>query len=392
MDIVCVSSTSWEGKLVKSTVELTKSLAQRHQMLYVDYNYTWKDVLLGVLGRAPVPVKQLLGWQRRLQKIQLPNDTNLWRLILPPVFPVNFVKNKKAYRFLQRINTAIIRRSILKATRKLHFRQPLVINAWNPFVGVFLYGKLHEFKTIYYCFDEITVGPWTKEHGGYMEEMFLKKADACVVSSAGLYQTKSALAKRCYLVENGVNYELFQTGYFFPKGEKVVIGFVGMIASRIDFELLEAIARSFPDAQLLLVGGVSFDGRAVDEEVAALKAFPNVVFAGMQAAEKVPSYLRQFHIGIIPNIKNTQTANVYPMKINEYMAAGLPVVTTDFAPLSEFEGMIGIAHSTTEFIEKIKNELATDSDEKRRNRQKQAQQNSWNNRALAFEKIIADLD
>jgi glycosyltransferase involved in cell wall biosynthesis len=294
------------------------------------------------------------------------------------------------YAFIQRINVNIIRRSILKATRKLQFTQTVVINAWNPQIGVFLYQKLNEKLNVYYCFDEISVGPWTKEHGVYSEKHFLQMADACIVSSLGLYQTKAPITKRCFVVCNGVNFDVFRSGYSFPKEQPVVIGFIGMIASRIDFVILEAIVRHFPKATLMLVGGIAFDGRSVDEEVAQLKTHANVMFTGAQPSEKLPQYLKSFHIGIIPNVKNTQTAAVYPLKINEYMAAGIPVVTTDFAPMDEFAGYITVARSTAGFIQGIEQELATDNDQKRQARQEIARQNSWDNRALAFERIISN--
>jgi glycosyltransferase involved in cell wall biosynthesis len=388
MDIVCISSTSWEGTFVKSTVELIKNMAQRHRVLFVDYNYTCKDLLMSVLKKGSAPVKRMLGIQNRLQKTKAANDSALWILTLPPVFPVNFIKNRKLYVFFQKINVAIIRRSILKATQKLQFTHPVVINAWNPQIGIFLYQKLREKLTVYYCFDEISTGPWTKEHGAYFEKQLLQVVDACVVSSSGLYQTKAPLTRRCFVVNNGVNFDLFQSAYSFPKEQPVVIGFIGMIASRLDFQILEEIARRFPDAVLMLVGGVSFDGRSVDEEVARLKSYPNVRLTGVQPHEKLLNFLKSFHIGIIPNVKNTQTAAVYPMKINEYLAAGIPVVTTDFAPLDDFTGYVTVAHSADEFIQGIEQELKTDSDFKRKARQELARQNSWNNRAVEFEKII----
>jgi len=391
MDIICISSTSWEGTLVKSTVELMKNMAQHCCVLFVDYNYTYKDVLMGVLKKNSTPVKRILGIQNRLKKTKGANESSLWLLTLPPVFPVNFIKKKWLYSFVQRINVRIIRRSILKVTRKLQFRQPVVINAWNPQIGVFLHQTLNERLTVYYCFDEISTGPWTKEHGAYLEKQFLQVVDVCVVSSSGLFQTKAPLTKRCFVVNNGVNFDLFQSGYFFPKDQPVVIGFIGMIASRLDFSILEAIAHHFPDAVLMLVGGVSFDGRSVDEEVARLGAYPNVQFTGVQPHEMLPAILKSFHVGIIPNVKNEQTAAVYPMKINEYLAAGIPVVTTDFAPLNDFEGYITVARSVDEFVIGIERELKSDDDHKRAARQELARKNSWNNRAMAFERIIEDL-
>lgn len=391
MDIICISSTSWEGTFVKSTVELMKNMAQRHHVLFVDYNYTCKDLLMGVLKKNHAPVKRILGIQKRLQRTEGANSSKLWLLTLPPVFPVNFIKNKWLYSLVQRINASIIRRSILKATRKLQFRQLVLINAWNPQIGTFLHQKLHEKLTIYYCFDEISTGPWTKEHGTYLEKQFLQLVDACVVSSNGLYQTKAPLTKRCFEVNNGVNFDVFQSAYSFPKEQDVVIGFIGMIASRLDFSILEEIARRFPNAKLMLVGGVSFDGRSIDEEIARLKMYPNVQMTGILANDMLPSVLKSFHVGIIPNVKNAQTAAVYPMKINEYLAAGLPVVTTDFAPLEEFTGYITVARSAAEFVQGIEQELKTDSGQKRIARQNIARNNSWNNRAVKFEGIIEEL-
>ena len=391
MDIICISSTSWDGTFVKSAVELMKNMAQRHRVLFVDYNYTYKDLLMAVFKKSSAPVKRILGIQKRLQKTDGANGGSLWLLVAPAVIPVNFIKKRGLYSFVQRINAGIIRRSILKATRKLQFRKPVIINSWNPQIGVFLHQKLGERLNVYYCFDEISTGPWTKEHGACMEKQFLQMADACVVSSSGLYQTKAPLSKRCYTVQNGVNFDLFQSGYFFPKAQPVVIGFIGMIASRLDFTILEAIARHFPEAVLMLVGGVSFDGRSVDEEVARLKSYPNVQLTGIQPHEMLPVFLKRFHAGIIPNVKNAQTAAVYPMKINEYLAAGIPVVATDFASLDDFAGFITVARSTAEFIQGIEYELTTDNDQKRAARRELARQNSWNNRALAFEGIIEGL-
>ncbi len=391
MDIICVATPSWEGNYVKSTVELMKRMSQRHRVIYVDYSYTYKDMVIGLLKKGPAPVKRMIGLQKRLREVPGANNSTVWLLTLPPIFPANFIKNKKTYAFFQRINSSIIRRSILKASKKLHFAQPIVINAWNPFVGNFLYKRLNERLTVYYCYDEINEGPWTKEHGVYLENMFLKMVDATVVTSQGLFRTRASLTKHCSVVPNGVDFELFQHGFSFPKEDPVIIGFVGTIASRIDFTILEAIVKHFPAARLVIVGRVAFDGRSVDEEVSQLKSYPNVVFLGPQPSKKLPDYLKTFHIGIIPNVKNAQTAAVYPMKINEYLAAGIPIVTTDFAPLDEFSDVITIAHSTSEFIEGLEKELASDNDQKRAARQELAKKNSWDNRALAFEKIVEDL-
>jgi hypothetical protein len=65
------------------------------------------------------------------------------------------------------------------------------------------------------------------------------------------------------------------------------------------------------------------DMSEVKEQTDPLRAIPNIRFEGAKPPTALMEYLKEFHIGIIPFIKNEQTAAIYPMKINEYLAAGL---------------------------------------------------------------------
>src|SRR5690606_5097654 len=91
-----------------------------------------------------------------------------------------------------------------------------------------------------------------------------------------------------------------------------------------------------------------------------LSHFPNVKLLGERNAEEVPEFLKKMDVCIIPYLKNDVTRGVYPLKINEYLAAGKPVVMTDFAPLPEFEAMVGIASSKEKFLALVKDELSSD--------------------------------
>lgn len=390
-DLVCIAFPAWEGNYVKSTVELMKRMANHHRILYVDYQYTYKDLVWSLLKKGNAPARRMLGLTSRLREIPIETGGSVFVLTPPPVLPVNFLRNSRMYDRLQQLNSWLIRSSIRKATKQLKFSNPTVVNAFNPFFGNYLLGKLGERHTVYYCYDEISECAWARNHGARVERDFLQKVDATITSSVGLFESKKLLTKRSFLVQNGVDYLPFSTGYVDiltkEKAEKV-IGYIGTLDSRIDYELLEAIARSFIDVRLMLIGRVVADKSSVMEDIEKIKALPNVSFVGAQPPSALPGWLQRFHVGIIPFVKNQQTAAIYPMKINEYLAAGLPVVSTDFAPLTDFESIITIATNRPDFIDAIQADFDTDSVESQQRRQAVAKSNSWECRALEFERVL----
>ena len=393
-DIVCVAFPSWEGDYVKSTVKLMEQLGKRHQVLYLDYPYTWKDWLLGVLGRNKVPVARMLGLQDRLRAISLPEGGTVQVLTGPPVVPTNFIKAPTLYNYIQRFNARLIRRTVLRAYKRLSIQSPVVINAFNPFIGVPLAGTLNERLLVYYCYDEIATCAWALVHGARVERELVALADAVVVSSKGLQDTKQKLGKPTFLVNNGVDFAEFSRGQA-PVESKPAsprkMGYVGSIDSRLDYPLLHRLATAFPDCEIELVGRETYDKPGVEASIEQLKKRPNVTFVGAQPPAQLPGYLRGFRVGLIPFVKNTQTAAIYPMKINEYLAAGVPVVSTDFAPLNEFRPVVAICTDQEAFVREVEAALFHDTSAQQTARVALAQQNAWDQRAHEMETIIEKL-
>ncbi|GAB3177191.1 glycosyltransferase [Telluribacter humicola] len=388
-DIVCVAFPAWEGNYVKSTVKLMEELAKRHRILYVDYQYTWKDTLMGLLKSTPVPVSRMLGVSSRLREIQV-GDATVHVLTPPPVLPVNFLKSTKLYDTIQRLNAGIVQRAIRKAYSTLNVTNPVVINAFNPAMGVPLTGKLNERSLIYYCYDEISACAWAKDHGARSEVQFSELVDAIVVSSEGLLKTKQRYGKPAFIVNNGVDFNEFQKGYI-PIADKPtsnVLGYVGSIDSRLDYNLLIKLAQKLQDQKLLMVGRIVYDKPHVESAIQVLSTLPNVLFTGAKAPRELPHMLAQFNIGLIPFVKNEQTEAIYPMKINEYLAAGLPVVSTDFAPLTAFKEVVAVTATGEDFIAAVQEALQNKSEKDEQKRIELARQHSWQERANELEAII----
>jgi glycosyltransferase involved in cell wall biosynthesis len=97
-----------------------------------------------------------------------------------------------------------------------------------------------------------------------------------------------------------------------------MVGFVGELKRWIDEALLTEVAERMPHASFVLVGPAGID-------VSRLSRCPNVHLLGPRPHAAVPHYLRAFDVTIIPYRLTNATAAIYPAKLNEYLAMGLPV-------------------------------------------------------------------
>ena len=112
--------------------------------------------------------------------------------------------------------------------------------------------------------------------------------------------------------------------------------FTGAISAvKLDIALLVGLARARPDWSIALVGPVGLGDPATD--VSALAAEPNVHLLGPRPYEALPEVLRGADAGLIPYVRSSLTDSIFPMKVYEYLAAGLPVVATPLPAIAEVE-------------------------------------------------------
>jgi glycosyltransferase involved in cell wall biosynthesis len=109
-----------------------------------------------------------------------------------------------------------------------------------------------------------------------------------------------------------------------------VIGFYGLIEDWVDLEVIRHMAAARPDWSFLMIGEVKTDTSAV-------RRLPNVHFPGRRPYQSLPGYCRKFDIAVLPFVVNELTLAANPLKVREYLAAGLPVVAT---PLPEVQSSV----------------------------------------------------
>lgn len=371
--IVCHSFPAWDTPYVKSTIELLKQLSKDHRVVMIDYHYTLKDLFFNKFA----PVKRILGLESRIRSIQTESG---WIEVIstPPVMPINWIRNEKLFGLAAKLNSWLVRKTIKKQLKKLGVFKYTLINAFNPVYGLHSVKTFNPQKSIYYCYDEISGTEWSGKHGAAYEQKFMPLVDEVICTSSKLQENKAPLAKEVKFIPNGVNLDIFLA----PHNEKSnghTIGYIGAIDSRIDFDLIDYCASKLPEYVFEFYGPVKTE----------LPQLPkNVKFLGAVAQNALPEKIQNFEAGLIPFVKNKLTEAIYPLKTNEYLAMGKPVVATNFSDLSDFSKVAEVVDSKEEFLNAIKKSIKYNSRIKTQKRIDFAKQNSWENRAKEFARVI----
>jgi len=154
-----------------------------------------------------------------------------------------------------------------------------------------------------------------------------------VATSDQLLSTRGAAVRSSLLLTHGVDYEHFaRCSVLAPAGgisnlPHPILGIFGVFDNRTDGELLQRIARSFPEGTVAVIG-------PTDRDVRSFRMLQNIRFLGKVDYNELPSWIAGFDVCILPYHVNELTRSINPLKLREYLATGKPVVTT---PLPEAE-------------------------------------------------------
>ncbi len=177
----------------------------------------------------------------------------------------------------------------------------------------------------------------------------MERADIVMASAPALIATHRSERDDIVYVENGVDPGAF--GAPAPRPPDVpdsggpIAGYHGMIARWFDFDLMDQVARDRRDIHFVLVGPVDPD--TVDA-LSALTRHPNVHHLGPRPSSEIAAYVQSFDVGLVPFVVDDLTEAVSPLKMYEYMAAGVPVVATQL-PVCVQHPMVVTASAPSEF-------------------------------------------
>jgi glycosyltransferase involved in cell wall biosynthesis len=140
------------------------------------------------------------------------------------------------------------------------------------------------------------------------------------------------------------------------------IGLVGNLNDRVDWDLIEGLARRRPDWHIALVGPVYHARRETDEAIERLQTLPNVRHLGAVPRTQLPATMAALDVGLIPYRITAATSRINPLKLYQYLATGIPVVATPIAAIAEVDDAATIASSLDDFVTAIRTAIASRQD------------------------------
>jgi glycosyltransferase involved in cell wall biosynthesis len=342
-DIICFSH-DWTGDPLSKT-HLMRLLARDNRVLWVNsIGYRTPGLNKADVGRL---WKKLKAARQSLREV----EKNIF-VLNPLAIPAYGLGAARA------INRWWLRRQVLGAMRKLGFTRP--INwVFNPAAAV-LARRLGEETLIYQCVDEYSAFSGVASQAILdLEADLLRRADLVIVSADKLYESKSRYNPRTVIVRHGVDFDHFRKALDpatvvpaeIASLPRPVVGFFGLIADWVDVELMAAVAKKFAPGSLVVLGKATTD-------VSVLKALPNVHLLGRKPYAELPAYCKGFDVALNPFRINELTLNANPLKVREYLAAGLQVVATNIPEVAML-GTCRVADTPEQFLHEVEEALKT---------------------------------
>lgn len=339
-DIIFISSIEWDF------------LWQLHQEIAVRFARAGNRVLYientGI--RAP-GLKDSSRVMRRLKRWTRSSFSQGVREVSPGVFVVSPLAMPPFGSATARaINRRMLIPAIQRIVRRLGFRDPIVWTYLPTETAVDLAGAVSTPRGLvtYYCGADFGLLAPDAARCHRSENELLRLADLVLTTCPELVARCTLHNDNVQLVPAMVNLDAFPAATSaagasigdglgvsksqletFRRLPRPVIGYVGGLHRFVDYDLLSEMARRRPAWSWVFVGAITAD-------VGSLGSFGNVRMLGQQPHSRLAEFINRFDVCAVPYVNTPSTATVVPMKVNEYLAMGKPVVSTDLPTVCDF--------------------------------------------------------
>jgi glycosyltransferase involved in cell wall biosynthesis len=365
-DLLFISTNTYNGLPTRKQKFANYLKEMGFRILFVEPPYTYLALLKK--GR-----NKKLSSKNTLDKI----DNNFFLLHSFPWFPF-FKKN----RICNEIDNKIFLNHLKKAFKEIDFKPEIIWN-YMPFLPSIL-QKIKS-KKVYDCVDDHSAYPGliNQDFVNELERKTAKLSDLIITTNNELKEKIAKYGKDATIINNGVNWKFFSSNIINEtvKINKRII-YVGAISEWFDKELVEFVAIEFPDYEITLIGPCSI-------KIGSLKNHKNIKLLGVMKQEAFAHILAESAIAIIPFKINMLTENVDPLKAYEYLATGVPVVSTKIGRVKDLPVFIG--NNKEDFVSKIKQAIRSDSLEKRVERSLEVKKFAWEMKYNTIKKLLENL-
>ena len=380
-DIVCLGFGEWDAELWTNQQHLMSRLARHNRVLFLESLGLRQPRLAGRdVRRMARRVERAAAGPRAVDGLQVQS---------PLVIPIHGRPR------IRTLNARLLRAQVGRAARSLRFERPLL---WSYVPQAdWLVEPLQPAAIVYHCVDDIAAQKGVAAAAfREAEARFAARADMVLASAPALAERMRTINERVFYAPNVADTDRFATalevGPIDPamaalSGPRIV--FTGaVVATKLDLRLLEGVARARPNWSIALVGPVGAGDPRTD--ISALERLPNVHLLGARPYRELPEVLRGADVALVPYAINDLTRSVFPMKVYEYLAAGLPVVTTPLPALAETAGVV-VAADAPATVAAVERALAEDGAAARRARSAAVRENSWDTRLQEIDSYLSSL-
>ena len=210
--------------------------------------------------------------------------------------------------------------------------------------------ELRKFNLVcYHIFDDYSFSDTGAEIDP-IEKKLIQDCDIPIFSSDVMMKEKGIYNSKSINIPNGVDLQLYSKSHPVPEDllniPRPIVGYSGLVKKQLDFKILLELSEQRKDWSFVFVGP-TFNLRDDENLVEQLKKQSNTYFLGKKNVQELPAYIKQFDVGLLCYKKNNYTKYISPLKLNEYMAAGINIVGTRITPLLSHENRIYFKPSTT---------------------------------------------
>jgi glycosyltransferase involved in cell wall biosynthesis len=368
--IVCVGFAEWNPELPTNQHHLMSRLAQTNRVLFIES--------LG-LRRPQFAVRDVRRLLRRLRDgLRGARRDGDITVVSPIGVPAH------GHRVLRALNRALLRKQVGAAVRRLGFDRP-ILWAYAPHAEA-LIEPLDPSLIVYHCVDNLAAQKGV--HAASFRELerrLVPQADLVLASAPSLASRLSEISQHVVFAPNVADVDFFATALDegpidealarLPPPRVVFTG--AIVATKLDLHWLTSLARLRPNWSFALVGPIGLGDPQTD--VSPLRSVPNIHVLGPRPYRMLPDVLRGADAALIPYALNALTASVFPMKVYEYIAAGLPVVATPLPALRDVAG-VTLAPDADTAAAHLSRLMSETTPERKRARARAASGHSWTDR------------
>lgn len=370
-----VFSDDW-GEHPSCCQHIFKYICRNHRVLWVN-TIGMRNIKLSKrdLEKAIVKGRKMLGadrWSISGNKMVKPENLEVVQPLMLPFVTLPGVRWMNARSVIWRVR---------KALNTYGMSRPILIST-VPNVSDYL-GSFGEQRVVYYCVDDFAEWPGLLHRMvREMEEDLVGKSDCIIATSEMLCAKFEGKRKPVSLLSHGVDIDHFNSDtsaehHLLQSIPLPRIGYFGLFDERNDQYLLRDLALANPHVSIVITGNVVVN-------VEDLQKLPNVYFIGPVGYEDLPAVVAGWKMCILPYKDNVQTSTINPLKIKEYIATGLPVLSTPIPGVMSLKDHIKLCALSEDWVREVRDILAKNDCGRKKNVKEALRSEAWENKASEF--------